>query len=225
MSGELGLRAWSADIHRRRESALRCVEVLRLGRGEFGRSWHLILVVRWDRMPAVCNMLTMADREEISRDLSEGLRYKEIARLISRNPSVVSRDVARHAGRAGYRAVTADGSAAAGRQRPKAYAVDRSPRLRAVVIGLLRGGWSPASIAGRLPHDVRLRTGRPARRSGPRPASAPRIREPRRIHDWKKRDIRRARRGKCVDCLNLPSSAERVSGGTLVDPAGHGRLP
>jgi IS30 family transposase len=154
-------------------------------------------------------MLTLTDREEISRGLAEGLEYKEIARLIGRNPSVVSRDVARHGGRAEYRAVPADESAAAGRQRPKAYAVDRSPRLQAVVTQLLKGGWSPASIAGRLPQDyrddqavrvsheaiyqwvyaqpvstlarelIRLRTGRPARRSGPRPAPAPRIREPR----------------------------------------------
>jgi IS30 family transposase len=159
-------------------------------------------------MPAVRNMLTLIDREEISRGLAEGLEYKEISRLISRNPSVVSRDVARHGGRAQYRAVTADESAQAGRQRPKAYAVDRSPRLQTVVKQLLKGGWSPASIAGRLPRDyrhdqavrvsheaiyqwiyaqpvstlarelIRLRTGRPARRSGPRPAPAPRIREP-----------------------------------------------
>ncbi|MCM4085229.1 IS30 family transposase [Actinoplanes sp. TRM88002] len=151
----------------------------------------------------------MIDREEISRGLAEGLEYKEIARLISRNPSVVSRDVARHGGRAEYRAVVADELAVAGRRRPKVYAVDRSPRLRTVVKELLKGGWSPASIAGRLPYDyrddqavrvsheaiyqwvyaqpvstlarelIRLRTGRPARRSGPRPAPAPRIREPR----------------------------------------------
>jgi IS30 family transposase len=160
-------------------------------------------------MPAVRNMLTLTDREEISRGLAESLQYKEIARLIDRNPSVVSRDVARHGGRAQYRAVTADESAEGGRQRPKAYAVDRSPRLQTVVKELLRLGWSPASIAGRLPRDyrddqavrvsheaiyqwiyaqpvstlarelIRLRTGRPARRSGPRPAPAPRIREPR----------------------------------------------
>ena len=101
------------------------------------------------------NMLTLTDREEISRGLAEGLQYKEIARLISRNPSVVSRDVARHGGRAQYRAVPAGESAAASRQRPKAYAVDRSLRLQAVVKELLKGGWSPASIAGRLPRDYR----------------------------------------------------------------------
>jgi hypothetical protein len=36
-------------------------------------------------------MLTLADREEISRGLAEGLEYKRIALLISRNPSVVAR--------------------------------------------------------------------------------------------------------------------------------------
>ena len=39
------------------------------------------------------------------------------------------------------------------RERPKAYAVERSPRVRAVVCRQLRGGWSPASIAGRLAID------------------------------------------------------------------------
>jgi IS30 family transposase len=164
-------------------------------------------------MPAVRKMLTLADREEISRGLAENLEYKEIAVLIGRDPSVVSRDVARHGGRAAYRAVAADEAAAAGRLRSKAYAVDRSARLRAVVTELLRIGWSPASIAGRLPRDyaddqavrvsheaiyqwmyaqpvstlarelLKLRTGRTARRSGPRPAPAPRIKEPRYLEE------------------------------------------
>jgi hypothetical protein len=111
-------------------------------------------------------------------------------------------------GRAGYRAAGADRSAAAGRERPKKLAVERSPRLRAVVVGLLHEGWSPASIAGRLPinyaedqacrvsHEaiyqwiyatpvstlarelIRLRTGRTARRGGRRPPPAPRIKDP-----------------------------------------------
>jgi hypothetical protein len=86
--------------------------------------------------------------------------------------------------------------------------VERSPRLRAVVCQQLRDGWSPASIAGRLPTEyaadescrvsheaiyqwvytqpvstlarelIRLRTARTARRGGRRPPPAPRIREP-----------------------------------------------
>lgn len=158
-------------------------------------------------------MLTLVDREEISRGLAEGLRNKEIAVLIGRDPSVVSREIGRHGGRAGYRAVAAEQAARADRQRPKVYAVERSPRLRSVVTELLRTGWSPASIAGRLPRDyrddqavrvsheaiyqwvyaqpvstlarelIRLRTGRPARRSGPRPEPAPRIKEPRYLEE------------------------------------------
>jgi hypothetical protein len=41
-----------------------------------------------------------------------------------------------------------------GRERPKRFAVERSPRLRAVVCAQLRQGWSPASIAGRLPVET-----------------------------------------------------------------------
>ena len=93
------------------------------------------------------------------------------------------------------------------------FAVQRSPRLRAVVCRQLRGGWSPASIAGRLPIDypgdqacrvspeaiyqwvyaqpvstlarelISLRTGRKARRGGRRPPPAPRIGEPRYIDE------------------------------------------
>lgn len=168
----------------------------------------MILVVGGAGCAVVRMMLVAAEREEISRGLAEGLMLKEIAALIGRNPSVVSREVARHGGRVGYRAAAADGAARAGRARPKKLAVDRSPVLRGRVLGLLRQGWSPASIAGRLPieypqdkacrvsHEaiyswiyatpvstlarelIALRSGRTARRSGPRPAPKPRIKEP-----------------------------------------------
>lgn len=159
-------------------------------------------------MPAVREMLMLSDRETISRGLVEGLQFKEIARGLGRDPSVISREVRRHGGREHYRAAAADEVARAGRERPKRLAAERSPRLRAVVVGLLRDGWSPASIAGRLPidyrHDqacrvsheaiyqwiyatpvstlarelIRLRTGRTARRGGRRPPPAPRITDP-----------------------------------------------
>jgi IS30 family transposase len=46
-------------------------------------------------------MLTLADREEISRGLAGSLEYKDIALRIGRDPSIVSREVARHGGRDG----------------------------------------------------------------------------------------------------------------------------
>jgi IS30 family transposase len=158
-------------------------------------------------------MLMLVDREEISRGLAEGLEYKDIALRLGRDPSVISRDVSRHGGRGGYRAAAAHEAACAARERPKMFAVERSPRLRAVVCRQLRGGWSPASIAGRLPIDypgdqacrvsqeaiyqwvyaqpvstlarelISLRTGCKARRGGRRPPPAPRIREPRYIDE------------------------------------------
>jgi len=156
----------------------------------------------------VRRMLTLADREEISRGLAESLEFKDIAVRIDRDASVVSREVSRHGGRGGYRAVEAERAAAAARSRPKPMAVARCPQLLARVIEWLRRGWSPASIAGRVACDhggrdacrvsheaiyqwvyaqpvatlrrelVALRSGR-TKRSGPRPAPAPRIREPR----------------------------------------------
>jgi IS30 family transposase len=153
-------------------------------------------------------MLMLGDREEISRGLAESLEYREIGLRLGRDSSVISREVARHGGRARYRAAAAHEAAGAGRERPKLFAVERSARLRAVVCQQLRDGWSPASIAGRLPTEyaadescrvsheaiyqwvyaqpvsalarelISLRTGRKARKGGRRPPPAPRIREP-----------------------------------------------
>ncbi len=95
-------------------------------------------------------VLTLTDREKISRGLAAGWRLCDIAEVLGRDRSVISREVARHGGREDYRAGPAEEAARAARARPKRFAVDRSPRLQAVVTGLLKIGWSPASIAGRL---------------------------------------------------------------------------
>src|SRR4051812_34025205 len=98
-------------------------------------------------------MLMLTDREEISLGLAESwnTRRSVASRRLGRDSLVISREVARHGGRAQYRAVAAHEAACAGRERPKLLAVERSARLRAVVCQQLRAGWSPASIAGRLP--------------------------------------------------------------------------
>jgi IS30 family transposase len=154
-------------------------------------------------------MLVLADREEISRGLAEGLSFKEIAAVVGRDPSVVCREVARHGGRGGYRAAAADVAAGCSRRRPRVLKVEADRWLRAYVGWRLGQGWSPASIAGwlrrqhpddhasRVSHEaiytwvyaqpvatlarelIRLRTGRTARRGGARPAAAPRITAPR----------------------------------------------
>ena len=72
-------------------------------------------------------MLMLADREEISRGLAESLEYTEIGLRLGRDSSVISREVARHGGRERYRAAAAHEVACAGRERPKRFAVERSP--------------------------------------------------------------------------------------------------
>jgi len=84
-------------------------------------------------------MLTLIDREEISRGLAEDLLFTEIAVRIGRDPSVVSRDVGRHGGRAGYRAVVADQRACAARELPEAA----RGRTLAAAAG---GGVPPAAV-------------------------------------------------------------------------------
>ena len=55
--------------------------------------------------------LTLREREEISRGLASGSSIREIAKCLERAVSTVSREVARHGGRPGYRASQADGEA------------------------------------------------------------------------------------------------------------------
>jgi len=98
-------------------------------------------------------MLTDADREEISRGIAECLPGKVIAGRLGRCPSVISREVARHGGRDGYRAVAARRAATEHRRRPKPRKLDASPGLRADVVTRLRAGHSPDQVAGRLRRD------------------------------------------------------------------------
>ncbi|WP_093171674.1 IS30 family transposase [Sinosporangium album] len=98
-------------------------------------------------------MLTMQDREEISRGIAENLTGKEIAARIGRCPSVISREISRHGGRRRYRATRAEQAAGRARRRPKPRRLDADPVLRLIVTGLLERGWSPEAIAYRLPID------------------------------------------------------------------------
>ena len=102
---------------------------------------------------SVRRLLTLLDREEISRGLAAGLSNKDIAARVGRCPSVVSRERRRHGGVEGYRAVRADRSAARSRSRPKTRLIDRSPRLRDRVLARIGGSWSPQQVAAELKTD------------------------------------------------------------------------
>ncbi|MGH3495819.1 MAG: IS30 family transposase, partial [Sciscionella sp.] len=99
-------------------------------------------------------MLTLAEREEISRCVAAGdLLQKDIAVVIGRHPSVVSREIRRHGGRRAYRAHRADADAAECRKRPKRRKIDADPELRERVLCDLRKARSPQQIAGRLCYE------------------------------------------------------------------------
>lgn len=94
--------------------------------------------------------LSTSDREEISRGIAGGHSIREIAVMIGRAPSTVSREIGRNGGLIHYRAATADAGAWQRAKRPKVCRLAQQPRLRRLVEIKLRADWSPQQIAGWL---------------------------------------------------------------------------
>jgi len=94
--------------------------------------------------------LTLAEREDISRGIASDSSIREIARLLKRSASTVSREVARHGGRPAYRAHDADRRAWVSALRPKPCFLAGNRRLRDVVASKLILDWSPEQISGWL---------------------------------------------------------------------------
>jgi len=95
-------------------------------------------------------VLSLAEREEISRGLAEGAPVRAVAARLGRAPSTVSREIARHGGRRGYRATKADERAWQRARRPKPCKLASHPRLRDLVATKLVKDWSPQQISGWL---------------------------------------------------------------------------
>jgi IS30 family transposase len=94
--------------------------------------------------------LTLAEREEISRGLCCGRSLRSIARRLERAPSTISREVARHPGRRGYRANHAEYEASLSALRPKPCRLALNGKLRMLVASKLALEWSPEQISGWL---------------------------------------------------------------------------
>ena len=95
-------------------------------------------------------VLTLAEREDISRGIASGCTMRIIARGLHRAPCTISREVARHGGRAQYRAGAADQQALDSALRPKPCLLATHSKLQAIVAGKLIQDWSPKQIAGWL---------------------------------------------------------------------------
>ena len=117
-------------------------------------SIHGVVASNGGYVPAVhrrsARVLTITEREEISRGLAEGASLRRIAGRLHRAPSSISREVARHGGRHRYRAARAQERAWDRARRPKPCKLAAVPRLRELVAGKLAEEWSPEQISGWL---------------------------------------------------------------------------
>jgi IS30 family transposase len=93
--------------------------------------------------------------------MASGSSLREIAGRLHRAASTVSREVARHGGRPGYRAFAADQQAWNAALRPKRCLLAVNSELRDMVASKLMLDWSPEQIAGWLktqyPHNESMR--------------------------------------------------------------------
>ena len=95
-------------------------------------------------------VLTLSEREHISRGLVAGDSIRSIARSLGRAPSTVSREIKRNGGRRRYRACRADQAAWERAKRPKPCKLVLNRALARLVAKQLRALWSPEQIAGWL---------------------------------------------------------------------------
>jgi IS30 family transposase len=106
-------------------------------------------------------VLTLAEREDISRGIASGCSMRVIAQRLSRTCSTVSREVARHGGPSLYRANEADQRAWESALRPKPCLLSTHSELQEIVASKLIQDWSPEQISGWLkqqyPKDESLR--------------------------------------------------------------------
>ena len=91
--------------------------------------------------------LSLAEREEISRDVVAGRSLRSIAASLNRAPSTISRELSRNGGRQQYRANVADEAAWDRAHRPKTCKLGQNPALARIVASKLQLEWSPRQIA------------------------------------------------------------------------------
>jgi len=106
--------------------------------------------------------LSFREREELSRYLSIGLGYRQIARLTNRFPSTIYREILRNGPtRSRYRAIDAQKRARRAAKKPRRVRkLDANQKLQKTVIKYFKLRWSPEQIAKRLkilyPNDITM---------------------------------------------------------------------
>ncbi len=105
--------------------------------------------------------LSVYEREEISRGLSQGLSLRKIASHLGRSASTISREVSRNSNVVTYRAAQAERRALRLRQKARrSIKINKIDRLRKFIIAHLHKRWSPEQIAVKLkilyPRDMSM---------------------------------------------------------------------
>ncbi|MDW7646504.1 MAG: IS30 family transposase [Desulfuromonadales bacterium] len=122
--------------------------------GKHAGSIHGVLSLKGGIYPAKRKRsrlaLTLLEREEISRGIAASHSIRQIAKLIGRDPSTVSREIHRHGGVKKYRATDADFAAWERARRPKLCRLATNDKLRRIVAEKLSLDWSPEQVAGWL---------------------------------------------------------------------------
>ena len=95
-------------------------------------------------------VLSLSEREEISRGVAAGISVRSMAARLGRAASTVSRELCRNGGCGRYRAAAADKQAWDRALRPKACKLAMHEHLRRLVASRLEENWSPQQIAGWL---------------------------------------------------------------------------
>lgn len=106
--------------------------------------------------------LNFKEREELSRGLSMGLSYRQIAHLANRSPSTIYREIFRNGPtRSRYRAIDAQKQARrVSKKHRRPRKLDANPELLEEVVKYSQLRWSPEQIAKRLrklyPDDITM---------------------------------------------------------------------
>ena len=95
-------------------------------------------------------VLSLDEREEISRGIAAGDSVRRIASKLGRAASTVSREINKNKKVKGYRAVDAHDRALRRARRPQRLKLQKNPVVRNYVAARLKQDWSPEQIAGRL---------------------------------------------------------------------------
>jgi IS30 family transposase len=92
--------------------------------------------------------ISIEERCEIARLRAAGHSIRQVAAVLDRTPSTVTRELKRHSTTNGYKPVYAQEQARA--HRWAGSRLDRNDQLREYVLERLTQGWSPEEVAGRL---------------------------------------------------------------------------